>query len=242
MKTAALIPARLDSDRLPGKLMMDLGGLPIINRTYENILATKLFDQVVVVTNSKLIYNSIIKNGGNAFFSEKKHSCGTDRIAEYAIKSPHDIVLNVQGDEPFVEKESLKKMLQVFKKDEDKKIDLVSLMNKLNKKDFNNSNKVKVLIDDKHDAITFSRSMENLEKINNNVDAVYKHVGVYGFRMNSLRDFYYSDPSDLEKKESLEQMRYIEKGKTIRMIRTNYSGFGIDVMQDLIRARKKINA
>lgn len=242
MKTAALIPARLDSDRLPGKLMMDLGGLPIINRTYENILATKLFDQVVVVTNSKLIYNSIIKNGGNAFFSEKKHSCGTDRIAEYAIKSPHDIVLNVQGDEPFVEKESLKKILQVFKKDEDKKIDLVSLMNKLNKKDFNNSNKVKVLIDDKHDAITFSRSMENLEKINNNVDAVYKHVGVYGFRMNSLRDFYYSDPSDLEKKESLEQMRYIEKEKTIRMIITNYSGFGIDVMQDLIRARKKINA
>ena len=242
MKTAALIPARLDSDRLPGKLMMDLGGLPIINRTYENILATKLFDQVVVVTNSKLIYNSIIKYGGNAFFSKKKHSCGTDRIAEYAIKSQHDIVLNVQGDEPFVEKESLKKILQVFKKDEDKKIDLVSLMNKLNKKDFNNPNKVKVLIDDKHDAITFSRSMENLEKINSNVDAIYKHVGVYGFRMNSLRDFYYSEPCALEKKESLEQMRYIEKEKTIRMIITNYSGFGIDVMQDLIRARKKINA
>ncbi|MAV80468.1 MAG: 3-deoxy-manno-octulosonate cytidylyltransferase [Flavobacteriales bacterium] len=242
MKALALIPARIDSKRLPGKLMMDLGGVPLINRTYENISATNLFDKVVVVTNSKIIYNSIIKSGGNAFFSKKKHRCGTDRIAEYAIKSSNDIVVNVQGDEPFVETECLKKMLELFENDTSKKIDLISIMNNLDKNDFENTNKVKVLINDKFDAIMFSRSIKTLKEIYNNVNFIYKHVGVYGFRMNCLEDFYSSKPSNLEKKENLEQLRYIEKGKTIRMIKTNYSGFGIDVMQDLIEARKKINA
>ena len=115
-------------------------------------------------------------------------------------------------------------------------------MNNLDKNDFENTNKGKVLINDKFDAIMFSRSIKTLKEIYNNVNFIYKHVGVYGFRMNCLEDFYSSKPSNLEKKENLEQLRYIEKGKTIRMIKTNYSGFGIDVMQDLVEARKKINA
>ena len=171
MKAIALIPARLDSKRLPGKLMMDLGGVPLINRTYENISATNLFDKVVVVTNSKIIYNSIIKSGGNAFFSKKKHRCGTDRIAEYAIKSPNDIVVNVQGDEPFVETECLKKMLELFENDTSKKIDLISIMNNLDKNDFENTNKVKVLINDKFDAIMFSRSIKTLKEIQSNLSS-----------------------------------------------------------------------
>tara|TARA_B100000925_G_C21997492_1_gene469647 strand:- start:3 stop:731 length:729 start_codon:yes stop_codon:yes gene_type:complete len=241
MKVFALIPARLNSKRLPKKLMLDLGGIPIINRTYINVLETKLFDKVVVVTNSKLIYNSVAKIGGDVFYSNKKHTCGTDRIAEYAIKFNPDIVVNVQGDEPFIKKQILSEIIDVFKKDKNKEIDLVSVMNDLKKDGFKDANKVKVLVNQFNDAIMFSRSLKNLNSLLNSDHSIYKHVGVYGFRIECLRDFYESDESNLEKIENLEQLRYIEKGKTIRMVKTDYSIFGIDAIDDLIEARKKIN-
>ena len=241
MKVFALIPARLNSKRLPKKLMLDLGGIPIINRTYINVLETNLFDKVVVVTNSKLIYNSVANNGGDVFYSNKKHTCGTDRIAEYAIKFNPDIVVNVQGDEPFIKKEILNDIIDVFKNDKDKEIDLVSVMNDLKKDDLKDANKVKVLVNQYNDAIMFSRSLKNLSSSLNSDHSIYKHVGVYGFRIECLKDFYKSEESTLEKRENLEQLRYIEKGKTIRMVKTDYSIFGIDTIDDLIQARKKIN-
>lgn len=241
MKVFALIPARLNSKRLPKKLMLDLGGIPIINRTYVNVMETRLFDKVVVVTNSKLIYNSVAKSGGDVFYSKKKHTCGTDRIAEYAIKFNPDIVINVQGDEPFIKKDILNEIIDVFKKDKKKEIDLVSVMNDLKKDDLEDTNKVKVLVNQHNDAIMFSRSLKNLHVSSNSDHSIYKHIGVYGFRTKCLKDFYESDVSILEKREKLEQLRYIEKGKTIRMVKTDYSIFGIDAIDDLIEARKKIN-
>ena len=117
MKVFALIPARLNSKRLPKKLMLDLGGMPIINRTYFNVLETKLFDKVVVVTNSKLIFNSVDKSGGDVFYSNKKHTCVLIGLPNTQLSLTPDIVINVQGDEPFVKKEILREIIDVFKKD-----------------------------------------------------------------------------------------------------------------------------
>ena len=123
-----MIPARYGASRFPGKLMQDLGGKTVITRTYEATKNTKLFDEVYVVTDSDVIFNEIEIHGGKAIMSKKEHECGSDRIAEAVEGMDIDIVINVQGDEPFTEKESLKKLIKVFKTDNEKKIDLASLM------------------------------------------------------------------------------------------------------------------
>ncbi len=122
MKTIAMIPARIDSVRLPGKLMMDLGGMPIILRTYKNALNTKLFEKVYVVTDSEIIYDLIKDNGGDVFMSSIQHTCGSDRIAEFVPKIEADLIINIQGDEPFIDKESLQKLIKVFYNDNLKKL------------------------------------------------------------------------------------------------------------------------
>ena len=124
MKTVAMIPARYDSERLPGKLMMDLGGIPVILRTHNNVLNSGLFDEVYVITDSEIIFKLINNNGGNVFMSSVKHDSGSDRIAEFAIKIETDLILNVQGDEPFIDKPSLKKLISVFNDDNQNDIDL----------------------------------------------------------------------------------------------------------------------
>ena len=128
MKIISMIPARYSASRFPGKLMQDLGGKTVILRTYEATVATKLFDDVFVVTDSEIIFNEIKNNGGKVLMSKKEHECGSDRIAEAVEFMDIDIVINVQGDEPFTEKESLKKLIDVFKEDDKKNIDLASLM------------------------------------------------------------------------------------------------------------------
>ena len=127
-KIIAVIPARYASTRFPAKLMQDLGGKTVILRTYEAAIETQLFDDVFVVTESDLIYNEIISNGGKAIMSVKEHESGSDRIAEAVENMEVDIVINVQGDEPFINKEPLEKVIEVFKNDLDKKVDLASLM------------------------------------------------------------------------------------------------------------------
>ena len=241
MKTIAMIPARIDSVRLPGKLMMDLGGMPIILRTYKNALNTKLFEKVYVVTDSKVIYDLINDNGGNVFMSSIQHTCGSDRIAEFAPKIDADLIVNIQGDEPFIDRISLEKLIKVFYDDTLKKIDLGSLMQSIKANEIKDPNNVKVVVDSENFAIYFSRSIIPFNRSKDNIK-YFKHIGVYAFRKQSLIDFYNSEPTPLEKSEKLEQLRYIEKGKKIKMIYTNYNGIGIDVMDDLINARKIINA
>ena len=147
MKTIAVIPARYASTRFPAKLMQDLGGKTVILRTYEATVATALFNDVFVVTDSDLIYNEIISNGGKAIMSIKEHESGSDRIAEAVADIDADIVVNVQGDEPFTEKGPLEQVLSVFKNDTDKKVDLASLMREINNEDdINNPNNVKMVV------------------------------------------------------------------------------------------------
>lgn len=241
MKTIAMIPARLDSERLPGKLMMDLGGLPIILRTYQNIVNSCLFDEVYVITDSLIIFNLIKDNGGDVFMSAVKHESGSDRIAEFASKINSDIILNVQGDEPFIDKLSLKKLIDIFKNDHYKKIDLASLMQPIDKiKDVESSSNVKVVVDNDNFALYFSRSIIPFNRLPNDKPNYYKHIGVYAFKKEALIYFYNSKPSTLEKFEKLEQLRFLENGKKIKMVETIYMGIGIDTMEDLINARKII--
>jgi 3-deoxy-manno-octulosonate cytidylyltransferase (CMP-KDO synthetase) len=241
MKTIAMIPARLDSERLPGKLMMDLGGLPIILRTYQNIVNSCLFDEVYVITDSLIIFNLIKDNGGDVFMSAVKHESGSDRIAEFASKINSDIILNVQGDEPFIDKHSLKKLIDIFKNDHYKKIDLASLMQPIDKiKDVESSSNVKVVVDNDNFALYFSRSIIPFNRLPNDKPNYYKHIGVYAFKKEALIYFYNSKPSTLEKFEKLEQLRFLENGKKIKMVETIYKGIGIDTMEDLINARKII--
>ena len=242
MKTVAMIPARYNSERLPGKLMMDLGGIPVILRTFNNAKNSGLFSEVYVITDSKIIFELIKKNAGIVFMSSKKHGSGSDRIAEFANDIEADLILNVQGDEPFIDKSGLKKLIDVFNNDFQCKIDLASLMQPINDKDeIDNPNNVKVVVNKDNYAIYFSRSVIPYNRSDDTKIEYYKHIGVYAFRKDSLIDFYKSKSSSLEKIEKLEQLRYLETGKKIKMVKINYKGHGIDVMEDLINARKMIN-
>src|SRR6185503_11951948 len=148
MKSIALIPARYAATRFPGKLMEMLGGKTIIRNTYENTVATLLFDEVIVVTDSKIIFNEIIENGGYAVMSRGEHASGSDRIAEAVADIEVDVIINVQGDEPFVKKEPLQNLLSVFRNDGKDRVEVASLMHKIYDENLiADSNCVKVVVD-----------------------------------------------------------------------------------------------
>ncbi|MFV0541109.1 MAG: 3-deoxy-manno-octulosonate cytidylyltransferase [Aestuariibaculum sp.] len=239
MKIISMIPARYSASRFPGKLMQDLGGKPVILRTYEATVATHLFDEVFVVTDSDIIYNTIVNNGGKAIMSKKEHQCGSDRIAEAIENMNIDIVVNVQGDEPFTEKESLKKLIAVFKDDKDKTIDLASLMVHItNEDEIKNPNTVKVIVDKNNFALYFSRSPIPYPRDKEVSARYYKHKGVYAFRKEALLDFYHLPMLSLEASEKIECIRYLEYGKRIKMVETHVEGVEIDTPEDLERAKK----
>jgi len=234
-----MIPARYSASRFPGKLMQDLGGKSVIVRTYEATVATNLFDDVLVVTDSKIIYDEIVNNGGKAIMSIKEHECGSDRIAEAVEFLDIDIVINVQGDEPFTEKESLKKLIEVFKDDHDKKIDLASLMVHITDwEEISNPNTVKVIVDKNNFALYFSRSPIPYPRDKNVDIKYYKHKGVYAFRKEAILDFYHLPMLKLEASEKIECIRYLEYGKRIKMVETDVQGVEIDTPEDLERAKK----
>ncbi len=241
MKIIAVIPARYASTRFPAKLMQDLGGKTVILRTYQAAISTNLFDDVFVVTDSDLIYNEIVSNGGKAIMSVKEHESGSDRIAEAVANLDVDIVVNVQGDEPFIDAEPLKKVIEVFKNDLDKKVDLTSLMRHItNEDDINNPNNVKVVTDQNNFALYFSRSVIPFPREKNVGVRYMQHIGIYAFRKQALLDFYSLPMMALEASEKLEQLRYLEFGKRIKMVETSHVGIGIDTFEDLEKARKML--
>ena len=241
MKIIAVIPARYASKRFPAKLMQDLGGKTVILRTYEAAINTKLFDDVFVVTDSDLIYDEIVSHGGKAIKSIKEHESGSDRIAEAVENLEVDIVINVQGDEPFIDAEPLAKVIEVFRNDLDQKVDLASLMREItNADDINNPNNVKVVVDQNGFALYFSRSVIPYPRETNVGVRYMQHIGIYAFRKRALLDFYSLPMKSLEASEKLEQLRYLEFGKRIKMIETIHVGIGIDTPEDLEKARKMI--
>lgn len=241
MKIIAVIPARYASTRFPAKLMQDLGGKTVITRTYEAAVKTQLFDDVFVVTDSDLIYNEIINTGGKAIMSSKEHESGSDRIAEAVENLEVDIVVNVQGDEPFINAEPLAKVLEVFRNDFEKKVDLASLMVEIqDATEIENPNNVKVVVDQNGFALYFSRSIIPYPRDINVGVRYMKHIGIYAFRKQALLDFYSLPMKSLEASEKLEQLRYLEYGKRIKMVETTHVGIGIDTSEDLEKARKML--
>ncbi|MFP2997658.1 3-deoxy-manno-octulosonate cytidylyltransferase [Spongiivirga sp. MCCC 1A20706] len=239
MKVISMIPARYAASRFPGKLMQDLGGKSVILTTYQATVNTGLFDDVFVVTDSDIIYNEIVNNGGKAIMSIAEHDCGSDRIAEAVADMDIDIVVNVQGDEPFTERTALAKVLHVFQTDTEKEIDLASIMSPITDIDeINNPNTVKVIVDKNDFALYFSRSPIPYPRDTNVGATYYKHKGVYAFRKQAIIDFHRSPMLTLEASEKIEAIRYLEYGKRIKMVESDVVGVEIDTPEDLERARK----
>jgi 3-deoxy-manno-octulosonate cytidylyltransferase (CMP-KDO synthetase) len=240
MKKVALIPARYGATRFPGKLMAKLGGKSVILRTYESTVNTGVFDEVMVVCDNEIIYNEIVSNGGKAVMSKKEHECGTDRIAE-AIedRTDVDIVVNVQGDEPFTQKEPLEKLLKVFEGEEGKQVQVASLMQVLkDQQSIEDPNYVKVTVDKKFNALFFSRSVIPYPRDKNVQTIYYEHIGIYAFRRQTLMDFTKMPVSPLEAAEKIECLRYLENGIPMKMVVTEYMGVEIDTPEDLQKAEK----
>ncbi len=241
MKKIAMIPARYAATRFPAKLMQDLAGMTVIRRTYENTLATHLFDQVYVVTDSDIIYREITGHGGKAIMSKKEHECGSDRVAEAVEDMEVDIVVNVQGDEPFTETESLRQLLDVFENDPKHEVDLASLMNEItDQASIKDPNFVKVIVDSQSFALYFSRSPIPYPREQNVGARYFEHRGVYAFRKEALMDFYQLPVRPLEASEKIECIRYLEYGKRIKMIEVEMRAIEIDTPKDLERARKML--
>jgi 3-deoxy-manno-octulosonate cytidylyltransferase (CMP-KDO synthetase) len=234
MKKIAMIPARYAATRFPAKLMQMLGNKTVILHTYNNTVATNLFDEVIVVTDSEIIYSEIVNNGGKALMSIKEHESGSDRIAEAVASINVDIVVNVQGDEPFVQREPLEKLLHVF---DDEKVQVASLMQVLKEEKFiADPNYVKVAVDKNSNALFFSRSPIPYHRDKNISPVYYEHIGVYAFRKQALLNFTAWPVTPLEAAEKIECLRYLENGVPLKMVVTQYMGIEIDTPEDLVRA------
>jgi 3-deoxy-manno-octulosonate cytidylyltransferase (CMP-KDO synthetase) len=236
MKIVAMIPARYAATRFPAKLMQQLGNKSVIRHTYDNTVATGLFNEVVVVTDSDIIFYEITSNGGKAIMSQKNHESGSDRIAEAATDLDVDIIVNVQGDEPFVQKDPLEKLLATFI---DSNVQVASLMQEL--KDptlIEDPNYVKVAVDRNMNSLFFSRSVIPYARDKSIAIRYYEHIGVYAFRKQALLNFTGWPMTPLEAAEKIECLRYLEYGVPLKMVLTQYMGVEIDTPEDLIKAAK----
>lgn len=229
-----MIPARYAATRFPAKLMQVLGDKTVIRHTYDNTVATKLFDEVMVVTDSKIIFDEVTAHGGKAKMSIKEHESGSDRIAEAIADMDIDIVVNVQGDEPFVQKGPLEKLLKVF---DDPTVQVASLMQVLKEEQLiADPNYVKVAVDKNMNSLMFSRSPIPYHRDKNISPVYYEHVGVYAFRKQALLNFTGWPMTPLESAEKIECLRYLENGIALKMVVTEYMGVEIDTPEDLEKA------
>jgi len=215
VKKIAFIPARYAATRFPGKLMQKIGDQTIISMVYNNARKMNLFDDVIVVTDSDIIGEEIDRIGGKYIKSKEAHQSGSDRIAEACKDMQVDIVVNIQGDEPFIKKQPLEDLVKSF---EDGNVGVASLSNRFN------------------DALYFSRSVIPYKRNKDAEEILYRHIGVYAYRKEVLLQFTTWPMGMLEKMEMLEQLRYLENGVSIRMIETNEASVGIDTPEDLKKA------
>ncbi len=229
-----MIPARYAATRFPGKLMQLLGDKTVIRHTYDGTVATGLFDEVIVVTDSETIFTEITAAGGNVVMSKHEHESGSDRIAEAAAEMDVDIIVNVQGDTPFVKKEPLQKLLQQF---EDTSVQVASMMQVLTSQtEIDDPNFVKVTVDNKMNSLFFSRSVIPYPRDKEIPTVYYEHIGVYAFRKQALMNFTQWPAGLLETVEKIECLRYLENGVSLRMVVVDYMGVEIDTPEDLQKA------
>lgn len=237
-----MIPARYAATRFPAKLMQVLGNKTVIRHTYDNTAATGLFDEVYVVTDSDIIFKEITSHGGQAIMSRKPHESGSDRIAEAAADMNIDIIVNVQGDEPFVKREPLEKLLSVFENESGHTVQVASLMQVLKEQALiEDPNYVKVAVDRNMNSLMFSRSVVPYHRDKNAPVVYYEHIGVYAFRKQALMNFTRWAITPLEAAEKIECLRYLENGIPLKMVVTEYMGVEIDTPEDLARAATLIS-
>lgn len=230
-----MIPARYAASRFPGKLMQKLGDKTVIRRVYEATKNTQLFDDIIVVTDSDAIEEEIKAIGGNVMRSTKEHESGSDRIAAAAVDLEVDIILNVQGDTPFIKKTALQKLLNLFN---DETVQVASLMQIISdEKVISDPNRVKVVVDKKNNSLLFSRSVIPYPRNETTSTVYYEHIGVYAFRKKALLDFTTWPVTPLEDAEKIECLRYLENGIPLRMALTDYIGVSIDTPEDLEKAK-----
>jgi 3-deoxy-manno-octulosonate cytidylyltransferase (CMP-KDO synthetase) len=240
LNVIAVIPARYASTRFPFKLMQKLGAKTVIRHTYENALATGLFDDVWVVTDSELIRDEIVSHGGKAMMSKKTHESGSDRIGEAVEEMDVDLIINVQGDEPFIDKKSLASLIDIFK---DKDVQVASLMKPFtDNRLIQDPNYVKVVVDQKMNSLLFSRSVIPYPRDTAITITHYEHVGIYAFRKNALLQFTRWSPTPLELAEKIECLRYLENSIPLRMVITTHEGVKIDVPEDLEKAKSYLTS
>lgn len=233
-RIVAMIPARYAATRFPAKLMQILGDKTVIRHTYDATMATGLFDEVIVVTDSDAIFVEITAAGGKAVMSKHEHESGSDRIAEAAEDLDAAIIVNVQGDTPFVKRAPLEKLLQQFN---DPSVQVASMMQVLTKQsEIDDPNFVKVAVDKNMNSLFFSRSVIPFPRDKNVPVTYYEHIGVYAFRKKTLLDFTRWAQTPLEMAEKVECLRYLEHGIPLRMVVVDYMGVEIDTPGDLEKA------
>ncbi|SHO80682.1 3-deoxy-manno-octulosonate cytidylyltransferase [hydrothermal vent metagenome] len=249
MKKIVVIPARLNSTRLPNKVLLDLKGKSVVQRVYEQCKKAKNIDEVYITTDSQKVKDICKKFTKNIIITDEKHQSGTDRIAEAIKEIESDIIINVQGDEPFIEPSLIEDIGNSF---EDSDTLMSSAMHKIQKvEELKNPNVVKVTIDNNNNALYFSRSIiphhrdEWESLLNHNIDIpsplkFYRHLGIYGYKKDFLIKYSNMEQSYLERLEKLEQLRVLENGYKIKMIESNYNSIGIDTQEDYERALKMI--
>lgn len=232
MKAICVIPARYSSTRLPGKPLKDICGVPMICRVYERASRAKSVAEVIVATDDERILQAVEKNSGRAMMTRADHKTGTDRLAEVAENfSDVEVVVNVQGDEPLIEPSLIDELIAEFV--EDKNLQMATVATELKDADeMNNPNNVKVVVDKNNDALYFSRSLIPYPR-NTGKAKVFKHIGIYAYRRQFLIDYAKMEPTPLEQSESLEQLRALENGFKIRVIKSSCRFVGVDTEEDL---------
>lgn len=237
MNVIGVIPARYQSTRLPGKPLADILGRPMIQWVYENVSRSALLDEVIVATDDDRVIAAVERFDGKALMTSRDHATGTDRVAEVAGRYDVRIVVNIQGDEPFVNPGMIDEIVQPLLEDE--RIPMSTLMHRIeDTEDLRNPNVVKVVNDASGFALYFSRSLIPFPR-NEDLHRAYEHIGIYAYRKDFLLRYAKMSPTLLEKTESLEQLRVLENGFRIRVVQTeqDYIPLSVDTQEDLEKAR-----
>lgn len=233
MRVLCVIPARYDSTRLPGKPLADIAGKPMIQRVYERAATAKMPELVVVATDDARVLAAMESFGGKALMTAKDHPTGTDRLAEVAgVYDNYDVIINVQGDEPLIAPEIIDALAAAFT--EEPELKMATVMTEIEDAEKNNPNNVKVVTDKNGYALYFSRSLIPYPRTAG-VVPVYKHIGIYAYRRDFLLAYAKMQPTPLEQSESLEQLRALENGYRIKVIKTDCKFVGVDTPEDLAR-------
>ncbi len=235
MNVGCIIPARYGSTRLPGKPLADIAGQPMIQRVYAQVKKSTKANTVIVATDDMRVYEAVMAFGGEAMMTDANHSTGTDRLAEVAKAHPElDIIINVQGDEPLIDPAIIDDLITYF--EEHPQGTMATVASPLKKEEEQEPGSVKVVCNLKGDALYFSRSLIPFPR--NNGYAPLKHIGIYGYTREFLLEYASMAPTPLETTESLEQLRALEHGYTIHVIKTNASFVGVDTAEDLEKVNR----